>query len=141
MTAIEMAERKGRGRAAALRVFSGVIALDLWFSFGPTEADFFRGLWLGMTLAAVLSLTPIARWLKPNSTVAQLMDDESVREHRRISCMAGFWAAVAVALVLTVVDEATPALSAFDTARVIATAAVVTAFVSFAALELRASRG
>jgi hypothetical protein len=64
-----------------------------------------------------------------------------VREHRRMSCTTGFWAAVLSSLaVATVVEFAAP-LGAFDAVRIVATAAVAAALTSFATLELRAARG
>ena len=98
-------------------------------------------MWMGLSFAAAANLLPLARWLKPRSAVARLLDDEGVREHRRMSCTAGFWAAVVSSLaVATAVELAVP-LGAFDAVRVVATAAIAAALISFATLELRAARG
>lgn len=148
MTTIDVAERKSRWRATAFYFFAAMILATLWFSMGPASGaidgdgrDFFRGLWFGITAAAAANLLPIARWLKPGSAVARLLDDEGVREHRRMGCTAGFWAAIVAALAVALVTHDAPLLNSFDTARVIATAAVIAALVSFATLELRAARG
>ena len=138
---IDAAERLGRTRAAAFYFFAAMIAVTLVFSFGPNGADFFQGLWLGITFAAALNLAPIKRWLRPNSLVARLLDDESVREHRRLGCSAGFWAAVASALAMALVTKSGLGVSAFDAVRVTASATVIAALVCFATLELRAARG
>ncbi|WP_375391441.1 hypothetical protein [uncultured Sphingomonas sp.] len=138
MSTIELADRMSRARATVFLFFAAVILLALWFSFGPSGTDFFQGLWFGITLASVLNLLPIKRWLRPGSLVARLMDDEAVREHRRMSCTAGFWAATTAAFAVALIAHDAPPVSAFDAARVVATAAVVAALVSFATLELRA---
>ena len=140
-TAIELADRKGKARAASYYAFAAIILSLLLASFGPAPTDFFRGMWVGVTLVATLNLLPWGRWLKPGSVVARLLDDESAREHRRMSSTAGFAAAMVSALVLTFVTAASAAVSAFDAVRLIATAAMVASLVSFATLELRAGRG
>jgi hypothetical protein len=140
-TAIELAERKGKARACAYYVFAAIILLLLIASFGPNGTDFFRGMWGGFTLVAMLNLLPWGRWLKPGNAVVRLLDDESVREHRRMSGTAGFAAAMASALALTFVTVDSTAISALDVARLIATAGMTAFLVGFATLELRAARG
>ena len=140
MTTIELAERKGKARALAHYVFAAIMLLLLLGSFGAQGTDFFRGMWVGVTLVATLNLLPWGRWLRPGSAVARLLDDESAREHRRMSSTAGFVAAMASSLALTFIVPDVAAISAFDAARVIATAAMVASLVSFATLELQAAR-
>lgn len=141
MRVIEVVERKSRYRAASFYFFASMSLLTLWLSMNRPQSDFLRGLWLGLTFAAAANLLPLARWLKPSSAVAQLLDDDGVREHRRLSCTAGFWAAVLSSLaVATAVQFAAP-LGAFDVVRLVATAAIAAALISFATLELRAARG
>ena len=139
--AIETAEQMGKGRAAACLVIAAVILLLLMASFGPAGSDFVRGLWMGVTIASTLSLLPLGRWVKPGSMVARLLDDESTREHRRLASTVGLIAAVASAVAMSFITADDSPVSAFDTARVIATAAMVASLVSFATLELRAARG
>lgn len=141
MTAIDMAERKGKARALSYYLFAAIILGLLLGSFGPAGKDFFRGMWVGVTLVATLSLLPWGRWFKPGSALSRLLDDESTREHRRMSSTAGFAAAMASALGLTFITADPGSISAFDAVRVIATAAMVASLVSFATLELRAQRG
>ena len=129
-----------RTRAAVFLFFAAVILLDLWFSFGPRGTDFFQGLWLGITSAAAINLLPIKRWLRPGSVLARLLDDEVVREHRRLACTNGFWAALAAGVAVALIEHDAPPFSAFDAARVVVSAAVMAALVSFATLELRAGR-
>ena len=140
MSTIEMADRASRARATVFLFFAGIILLDLWFSFGRGGTDFFQGLWLGITAAAALNLLPLKRWLRPRNVVAQLLDDETVREHCRMACTAGFWAALASGVAVTLIEHDAPPFSAFDAARVVVSAAVTAALIGFATLELRAAR-
>lgn len=140
-TAIELAEMKGKARAWSYYLFAALILLLLLASFGPDGMDYIRGMWVGVTFVSTLNLLPWARWLKPHSAVARFLDDESAREHRRMSGTAGFAAAMASALVLSFVTADANVISAFDAARVIATAAMAASLVAFATLELRAARG
>ena len=139
--AVDIAERQSRARAMIYLFFAAAIVLALSVSFGPHGADFLRGLWLGITAGAALTLMPLGRWLKLRNAVVRLMEDEATREHRRRSCAAGFWAAVATGVVLSVVTEGGAAVSPFDTTRLLVTAAVASALVVFAGLELCAGRG
>lgn len=140
MTAIELAERKGKARARTYYVLAAIMLVLLLGSFGPRGTDFFRGMWVGVTLVATLNLLPWGRWLRPGSAVARFLDDESASEHRRMSGTAGFAAAMTASLILTLVIPDVAAISGFDVARIIATAAMVASLVSFATLELRAAR-
>ena len=141
VSAVELAERKAQARALVFLVFAAASVLVLLISFGPGRPDFLRGLWLGITTGAAINLLPLGRLLKPRSAVARLLDDESTREHRHLSCVAGFWAAMAAGVVMAMLTADGGAITAFDTARVIATAAIGAALTSFALLELRAARG
>jgi len=141
MTVIEVAERKGRYRAASFYFFAAMSLITLWWSMAQPDSDFLRGLWVGLTFAAAANLLPLVRWLKPSSKVARLLDDDGVREHRRISCTAGFWMAVVSSLALAMAVELKAPLGPFDAIRLVATAAIAVALITFATLELRAARG
>lgn len=141
MSLIDLAELKGRYRAASFYFFSAMSLLTLWLSMARPQSDFLSGMWMGLTFAAAANLLPLARWLKPRSKVARLLDDDGVREHRRWSCNVGFWAAVVSSLAVAIAVQATVPLSPFDAVRIVATAAIAAAMVSFATLELRAARG
>lgn len=94
MTVIEVAERKGRYREANFYFFGAMSLTTLWWSMARSDSDFLRGSWVGLTFAAAATLVPLARGPKPSSEIARLLDDYGVREHRRISCTAGFWMAI-----------------------------------------------
>lgn len=141
MSVIDVAERKSRYRAASFYFFSAMSMVTLCWSMARPGSDFLRGLWMGLTFAAAANLLPLARWLKPGSEVARLLDDDGVREHRRLSCTAGFWTAVVSSLAVAMAVELEVPLGPFDAVRMVATAAIAAALVSFATLELRAARG
>ena len=136
----EQAELMQRGRAVACLFIAAVILALVLASVGPGSTDFVRGMSMGVTAAATLYLPPIYRWLRPRDVVARLFDDESTREHRRMASVAGLVAAVAAAIALSFLSADHPVVSAFDTARLIAAAAMIAALTSFAVLELRAQR-
>jgi hypothetical protein len=138
MTIVETAERKSRARALAYYFIALMILTLSVFRPSPDNVDFFRGMWLGLTATASLSLLPYARFLKPHSAVARLLDDEGARDHRRMAMTAGFWAALAASFGAYLAAEFGADLGGVQAARTIATAAMVAALVSFATLELRA---
>jgi hypothetical protein len=138
MTTIELAERKAQARALVYLVFAVLELLVLAATFQRWATDFVGGFWVGMTLVAALNMLPFARWFRPRSPTTRLLDDETTREHRHLSAVAGFWAALAVGLALALLSPAATALSGFDVARLIVTAALVAALTRFALLELRA---
>ena len=139
MTAVDVAERKSTWRAIFFYGIAATLSLLLIGGFSR-GVDFLNGLWVGLMLGAAINLAPVARWLKPNSAVARLLDDESTRGHRRMATAAGFWAAICSGVAMTIVGRAIPTIAAYDAVRVVATAAMVAALISFATLELRASR-
>ena len=139
MTAIERAEHKGRARAISFYVFAAALLTALLAGHSGLGSDFVDGLWLGIAAVAALALMPWSAWLRPGNALARLLNDEGVREHRRMSCTAGFWTALAAALIVAPVAH-DGLVGAYDVARVVATAALCAAMISFATLELRASR-
>lgn len=140
MTAVEIAERKSRFRAFAFLLLAALTCAVMIVVRTRPEVDFTQGLWLGLLVGCALNLLPIKRWLRPNSAVSRLLDDEGARENRRNSCMVGFWAAVGVALLLGLASHFNPAIEADEVGQLVATAAIVSAMVAFALLELRAGR-
>lgn len=138
MTVTETAERKGRMRALGFYFFAVMILSLAVFRPSAGNVDFFRGMWLGLTAAASLGLLPYARWLKPRSGVARLLDDEGAREHRRMATAAGFWAALAGGFGTYLAASLGAHLDGAQVSRIVASAAMVAALVSFATLELRA---
>jgi hypothetical protein len=102
--------------------------------------DFLEGLWLGLLFGCALTLMPIKRWLRPNSEVVRLLEDESARAHRQMSCTVGFWAAIVVGLLFQLLGHFDQGITAEEAGQLVATAGIVCAITSFAILELRAAR-
>lgn len=135
---IEQAERFSRKWALMLYLLAGaVFAAQLTGMMLRT--DFIDGFWLGVALVAALTLVPWRRLLRLKGPMTRLLDDEVVRDHRRTSCVAGFWASLVAALALAPLAH-DGGLTAYDLARLVATAALCAAMVTFATLELRAGQ-
>lgn len=139
MGMIELAERKARARAFGLYAFAGFTVLLLCLSLATWRPSFFQGMWLGFTLVSALYLSPLATRLK-HGPLAQLLEDEVTREHRRASSAIGFWAGLLAAAAMLAIGSVPGLLSATDSARIIFTAAIVVAQVRLATLELQAAR-
>jgi hypothetical protein len=140
MTVVEAAERKGRWRAFAFLFMAALTCAVMIWARNGGGTDFTQGLWFGLLLGCALNLLPIRRWLNPNDEVCRLLEDEGARENRRLSCTIGFWAAVIVALVFQVASHFDAGIGAEEVGQYVATAAIVSALIVFAILELRAAR-
>ncbi|MBB4154919.1 hypothetical protein GGQ80_002835 [Sphingomonas jinjuensis] len=135
---IDQAEAFSRKWAMMLFVLAGaVLAAEL--AGVALRTDFVDGFWLGVALVCACTLVPWRRLLRLKGPLHRLLDDEVVRDHRRTSCVAGFWCSLVVALALAPLAH-DGGLSAYDIARLVATAALFSAMVTFATLELRAAR-
>ena len=140
MTTVEVAERRARWRALGFLVLAALTcAVMVWVREGRGP-DFAQGLWLGLLLGCGVALSPIKRWLRPNSAVVRLLEDEGTRENRRLSCTIGFWAAVGVALLFQALSHFNSAIAAEEVGQLVATAGIVCAISAFGILELRAAR-
>ena len=139
MSDIELAERYSQKWTVALYVLAAAMLLAEVVGTGVMRSDFVDGVWLGIALVCACALLPWRRWLRPSAPLNRLLDDEGVREHRRLSCAAGFWVALIASLILAPLAH-DGIVGAYDVARIVATAALAAAMVSFATLELRAGR-
>ena len=140
MTVVEVAERKARWRAFGYLFLAALTCVVMILVRTGRGSDFTQGLWLGLLFGCALSLLPIKRWLRPNSAVLRLLDDEGARENRRLSCTVGFWAAIAVALLFQLMSHFDRGMVAEEVGQLVATAGIVCAITVFAFLELRAAR-
>jgi hypothetical protein len=140
MTVVEVAERKARWRALGYLFLAALTCAVMILVRTGRGSDFTQGLWLGLLFGCALSLLPINRWLRPNSAVLRLLDDEGARENRRLSCTIGFWAAIAVALLFQLMSHFNRGIAAEEVGQLVATAGIVCAITVFAILELRAAR-
>jgi hypothetical protein len=140
MTVVELAERKSRWRAFGF-LFLAALTCALMIVVRPGHgSDFSQGLWFGVLVGCAINLMPIKRWLRPNNAVLRLVEDEGTRENRRFSCTVGFWVATAVAIAAGMASHFDPAVTAQEVGQLVATAAVASAMVAFAMLELRGAR-
>lgn len=140
MTAVDIAERKARFRAFGFLFLAVLTCAVMVLVRSGRGTDFTQGLWLGLLLGCALNLLPIKRWLRPNSDVARLLDDEGTRANRQLSCTLGFWAAIVTALAFQFMSHFNPAIGAEEVGQYVATAGIVSAMVAFSILELRAAR-
>lgn len=140
MTAIELAEKKSRWRAMSFLLLAVLTLAVMVYDTSGRGTDFSQGLWFGLMLGSALNLLPWKRLLRPNDEVLRLMDDEGTRENRRLSSTIGFWAAVIAALGLGLFSRYSDLVDAWLVGQLVATAAMVSAMVSFGLLELRAAR-
>jgi hypothetical protein len=140
MTAIEIAERKGRWRAFAFLFLAALTCAVMVAVRSDPANDFKQGLWVGVLVGCALNLLPIKRWLRPNSEVQRLLEDEVVTANRRFSCVIGFWAAILAALWFSFASHFDPSIGAGEVGQLIATAGSVSAMVAFGVLELRSAR-
>jgi hypothetical protein len=140
MSAVEVAERKARFRAFGFLFLAALTCAVMVVVRTGRGTDFTQGLWLGLLLGCALNLMPIKRWIRPNSTVMRLLDDEGTRANRRLSCTIGFWAAVVVALIFQLASHFDSSIGAEEVGQLVATAGIVCAMVAFSLLELRAAR-
>ena len=140
MTAVDIAERRARNRAFGFLFLAALTCAVMVLVRTGRGTDFMQGLWLGLLFGCAINLLPIKRWLRPNSDVVRLLDDEGTRANRQLSCTIGFWAAVVVGLAFQLVAHFNPGILAEEVGQYVATAGIVTAMVAFAILELRAAR-
>jgi multisubunit Na+/H+ antiporter MnhB subunit len=140
MTAVEVAERKARLRALGFLFLAALTCAVVIVVRNNPGNDFTQGLWFGLLLGCAINLLPFKRWLRPNSAVLRLLDDEGTRENRRLSCTIGFWAAVIAALVLSLAARLNPQIGGEEVGQLVTTAGIVSAMIAFAVLELRAAR-
>ena len=142
MSVVELAERKAQVRAMIFYALAAGLVAALAASFGAQETGPLQSIWIALATASAMNLAPILRWLKPWSPLALLLEDESARDHRRTATTAGFWTAIGImALLLGFTDDHRLALSGYDGARLVATAALAVGLAAFATLEMRAARG
>lgn len=140
MTAVEIAERKGRMRALAFIFLAGLTLAVMLYVASGRGGDFGQGLWFGLLAGSAVNLVPIKRWLQPNNDMIRMLEDEGVRENRHLSCMAGFWAAIIAALALSIGSRAFGGIGAPQVGQFVATVGIVDAMLTFAILELRGAR-
>ena len=140
MTAVEIAERKGRWRAFAFLFLAALTCAVMVVVRNDPGSDFKQGLWIGVLVGCAMNLLPIKRWLRPNNEVNRLLEDEVVTANRRFSCIIGFWAAILISLFFSFASHFDPSIAAGAVGQIVATAGIVSAMVAFGILELRSAQ-
>ena len=135
---VERADAKGLCRAIICYMMAGVLLLQAVVRPDQLASLGRSSLWIAMILMAGLCLTPFVGIALPRR-LRTLLNDETTREHRRIAMNAAFWATLLSAAAITVVGAAS-VIPTFQAVRIVVTATLVSALVSFATLELRAAR-
>jgi uncharacterized membrane protein (DUF441 family) len=139
VSAVAEADRLVRVRATLFYLMAATFMASSLIGLKAEHTAAQLGLWMFLAVLTAANLTPIGGWMKPQA-VRRLMNDETTREHRRTSLVAGFWTSVVAALGLALAARTAP-LPADDVARLIVTTSLSVALVVFATLELRAGRG
>lgn len=140
MTVVDLAERKGRLRALGFLFLAALACAVMILVRAGVGGDFMQGLWFGLLFGCVLNLLPIKRWLRPNSDVMRLLDDEGTRANRQLSSTIGFWAAIGAALFFQVAAHFNRSIGGEEVGQLVATIGIVCAIVAFSVVELRAAR-
>jgi hypothetical protein len=94
------------------------------------------GAWLVLSVVLLAALATNGAWFQPRA-VRELINDESTRAHRQASLVYGFWAAMAAALTLYVINMF-ELVSGRDAIHVILSAGITAALIRFGFLERRA---
>ncbi len=141
-TASETADALSWGRARALPALAIIfIAQQASYLNMPAQSDrpvdqVKIAAWLALSVVLLAALATGGAWLQPRA-VRELVNDESTRAHRQASLAAGFWAAMAAALVLYVINIF-ELISGRDAIHVILSAGIAVALIRFGRLERRA---
>jgi hypothetical protein len=141
---VEIADRLSRKRAIlitlAVIAFLGAqtVARPYFADPGDTAHTAKAEMW-GVHIAVLLLLLATGGSLLRTKGIRALMNDEVTAGHQRTSVIAGFWVAMATALVLYALPGAEH-LQAREAVYVLVTASVSAALLLFSYLEYRALR-
>jgi peptidoglycan/LPS O-acetylase OafA/YrhL len=135
---VEQAERMSRARAALMALAAAVLMINLIIQYGNADyAD--RGV-RGASWLVLIGLWTFILWngggLRRRGRVCDLMNDELSLQNRARALAAGFYAAVAAALALYVINWADP-VSTGDALKIVSGGAVAIALACYASLEWR----
>jgi hypothetical protein len=141
-TVSEKAEALSRRRARALPALAVIfLAQQATYLNAPAQperpVDHVKiAAWLALSIVLLAGLATGGAWFRSRA-VRDLVNDESTRVHRQVGFVYGFWAAMAAAIALYVINMFEP-VSGRDAVHVIVTAAIAAALVRFGMLERRA---
>jgi hypothetical protein len=123
-------------RALLLLVLAGVLIVTEVLALEAVERPGPLIAWMALVALAALCMAPVAGLGRGRA--GAMLDDEGAREHRRTGLATGFWVAVTAALATMVVALFHP-LSGPVVARIVVTAGLSAALISFAVQERRAA--
>ena len=139
MTEIEHAEQSGKVRAVVFYLMAICMVASAVIGTDRPMAGERLGWWLVSVIGAAINLVANPARFFSTKTYVRMLNDDLVREHRRVSFVVGF----TVAMLSGVAIVALGGLIRFDAtnaARVIVSVSLAAALASFATLELRAAR-
>jgi len=137
-TAEALSWRRARALPALAVIFLAQQASYLNMPAQPDRpVDHFKiGAWLVLSIVLLAGLATGGAWFRPRA-VRELVNDESTRAHRQASLVYGFWAAMAAAIALYVINMVEP-VSGREAVHVTVSAAIGVALIRFGMLERRA---
>jgi hypothetical protein len=138
---VEEADWLARMRSWLIGLLAVVFVMAA-FANTPISNDPFRRItWAVLALAMLANTTGIGRGgFLHRRAVRRLLEDETTREHRRTAHVAGFWAAMASALLLWLLGDRLLALDVPGAMQIVVTAGTCAALLSFAVQEWLATR-
>lgn len=135
---VERAERMSRARAALMAIAAAVLLINIAIQYGDPHyvgSDARGGSWL-----VLIGLWTFILWngggLRLRGRMRALMNDELSLQNRARALAAGFYASVAAALALYVIDWSTP-VSTGDALKIVSGGGVAVALACYALLEWR----
>ena len=142
LTISERADRLSKRRARVLPALAVIfLAQQASYLNMPAQADrpvdqVKISAWLLLSIVLLVGLGTNGAWFRPRA-VRELINDESTRAHRQAGLVYGFWAAMASAIALYVINMFEP-VSGRDAIHVIVSLAIASALIRFGMLERRA---
>ena len=142
LTISERAEKLSRRRARALPTLAVIfLAQQASYLNMPAQSDrpvdhVKIAAWLMLSLVLLAGLGTGGAWFRPRA-VRELVNDESTRAHRQAGLVYGFWAAMAAAITLYIINMF-ELVSGRDAIHVILSVAIAAALIRFGMLERRA---
>lgn len=141
---VEMADQISRRRAigvAAAAIAFVIIQLIArpFFVGGPEGVHHLPRLMWGVNAGALLLLLATGGGLLGNRRIRALVNDDVSRSHYKTAVGAGYWVAMATAMVLYILPIV-ERLSAREAVYMIVTPSIAVALLAFSYLELRAHR-
>jgi hypothetical protein len=142
-TPVELADRVSRGRAFVMVVVAAIFVVVQvigrpFFRQGPDASDVQANFW-ALNVVVLLLFLATGGGLLRNRQLRTLLNDEVSNGNRAAGIVAGYWVAMATAMLLYIVP-AVRDLTMRQTIYLVVSPSVVVALLAFAFLEYRAHR-